>query len=652
MPNSKLISPLFSFSFLLITQHSFSQAPTIEWQNTIGGSNYDWLYSLQQTTDGGYILGGYSFSGISGDKTEAGLGSYDYWVVKINSIGSIEWQNTIGGSGDDELHSLQQTTDGGYILGGKSSSGISGDKTEASLGSTDYWVVKLNNSGGIEWQNTIGGSGEDYMYSIQQTTEGGYILGGWSSSGISGDKIEAGLGSYDYWVVKINSIGGIEWQNTIGGSSDDKLFSIQQTSDGGYILGGNSSSGIFADKTEASSGSYDYWVVKLNSGGAVEWQNTIGGIGYEELSSIHQTTDGGYILGGNSGSGISGDKIEAALGSADFWVVKLNSSGSIEWQNTIGGSGDDSLFSIQQTTDGGYILGGGSSSGTSGDKTEASLGLFDYWVVKLEGYCIPTTEICNTLDDNCNGIIDDGVMETISISASGATTFCQGGSVILTASHSGTFLQWKKNGVNIAGATGTTYTATKTGDYTCQTSSICGTGTSVLIHITVNKNPSASISTGGATTFCAGGSVTLSETPIGGSTYQWYKGPTAITGATSTTYIATTTGNYKCKVTKTATGCFKNSNTITVSVPCREENNAVENTFSIFPNPVFNFITIETDFATEKTLYITDAFGQIMQKIITSENIINIDLQNIASGIYFIKVEDGINSVTKKFMKQ
>ena len=468
-------------------------------------------------------------------------------------------------------------------MGGESWSGISGDKTEASWGSSDYWVVKLNSSGAIEWQNTIGGSSTDYLYSLQQTSDGGYILGGWSQSGLTGDKTEASMGGSDYWVVKLNSSGAIEWQNTLGGGGEDKLYSLQQTTDGGYLLGGHSYSGISGDKTEVPLGGSDYWVVKLNSSGAIEWQNTIGGSSEDFLLSFQQTTDGGYILGGYSSSGISGVKNEALLGGYDYWVVKLNSSGVIEWQNTIGGSSDDYLLSLQQTTDDGYILGGYSISGISGDKTETSLGFYDYWVVKLEGDCTPITEICNTLDDNCNGLIDDGVVETISISAGGATTFCQGGSVILTASHSGTSLQWKKNGVNISGATSLNYTATQKATYSCQTTSICGTATSTGIYVNVNKNPAASITAGGATTFCAGGSVTLTEFPSAGCSYQWYKGALLVGGATSTTYTATVSGNYKCRVIKTATGCYKNSNTITVSVPCKE--GEVIKDINIYPNP-------------------------------------------------------------------
>jgi len=367
--------------FILLT--ATVQAQEIEWQNTIGGNYTDQLYSIQQTTDGGYILGGWSESYISGDKTENSFGGSDYWVVKLDSIGNIQWQNTIGGNSGDGLYSVQQTTDGGYILGGVSTSNISGDKTENSQGYIDYWVVKLDSSGNIQWHNTIGGNSDDYLTSIQQTTDGGYILGGWSNSNISGDKTENSQGDYDYWVLKLDPTGNIQWQNTIGGSINDQLYSIQQTIDGGYILGGWSNSNISGDKTENSQGT-DYWVVKLDASGNIQWQNTIGGSFLDYLNCMQQTSDGGFILAGSSQSGISGDKTEDSQGGSDYWVVKLDAFGNIQWQNSIGGNSDDYLTSIQQTIDGGYILGGYSNSGISGDKTENYQGLYDYWVVKLD----------------------------------------------------------------------------------------------------------------------------------------------------------------------------------------------------------------------------------------------------------------------------
>jgi hypothetical protein len=428
-----LIARFFSFSVALA-----QTGPEIEWQNTIGGDSYDYLRSAIQTADGGYLLAGFSLSSISGDKTEENIGQYyysDYWVVKLDASSNIEWQNTIGGNSADWLYSVIQTNDGGYLLGGSSESGISADKTEESQGYFDYWVVKLNSSGNIEWQNSIGGSSNDDLYSVIETIDGGYLLGGSSTSGISGDKSEANQGASDYWVVKLNYLGNIEWQNSIGGDAYDELNSIIQTIDGGYLLGGWSNSNISGDKTEASQkysndfwvcklegsgnlewqntigdgsneylysiiqandggyllggssfstfSNYEYWVVKLDGSGNFEWQNTIGGDSKDFLYSIIQTEDGGYLLGGTSESSISGDKTEGTAGGYDYWVLKLDDSGNIEWQNTIGGYYEDQLFSVIQTTDGGYLLGGYSSSNISGDKTEASQGVTDYWVVKL-----------------------------------------------------------------------------------------------------------------------------------------------------------------------------------------------------------------------------------------------------------------------------
>jgi hypothetical protein len=635
-------------------------AGVVEWENTIGGGNSDLLFSVEQTLDGGYILGGASTSGISGDKTEASQGSYDYWVIKLYSNGEIEWQNTIGGNSIDYLRAVYQTPDGGYILGGHSNSGIYGDKTEASAGENDLWIIKLNSLGNITWQNSIGGSGNDYLLSIQMTSDGGFIIGGNSSSNVSGDKTESCVGLTDYWIVKLYSDGSIEWQNTIGGNNYDILYSIQQTTDGGFILGGYSLSEISGDKTENLIGGTfygDYWVVKLSSTGNILWQNTIGGSSEDILYTIEQTSDEGYILGGFSLSGISGDKTEDTLGyNADFWIIKLLSSGEIKWQNTIGGSNDDGWCAIHETTDGGYIIGGWSKSEISADKTEGSMGDFDYWVVKLASECTSSTELCNSLDDNCNGLIDDGIIETISIAAGGPTTFCQGSSVLLTATYSGASVQWKKNGTNIPGATSATYNVTTKGNYSCVTTSACDTLESTSIFVNVIKNPNASISAGGPTSFCAGGSVVLTEVAVAGCTYQWYKGATPIAGATSLTYSATTSGNYKCRVTKAATGCYKNSNSIVVSVPCKEGlptgDEMIAKEINVYPNPATTIITIQTNNNNVKEIFIYDAIGNVIMKQIASEMSTDMVIDYLPAGIYFIQVLDGEYSNMNNFVKQ
>lgn len=366
----------------------WAQAPEIEWQNTIGGNLDDVLYSVHQTSDGGYILGGYSNSTNTGDKIEIGNGDDDYWVIKLDVSGNIQWQNTIGGSGPDGLLSVEKTIDGGYILGGYSGSGISGDKTESYIGSYDYWVIKLDSLGNIQWQNTIGGSGTEYLY-MEQTTDFGFIVAGSSQSNISGDKTENCYGGRDYWVVKLDAIGNVIWDKTLGGSLNDGLYRVvvDQTFDGGFIIGGTSLSNISGNKTENNKGGNDYWIVKLDNTGNILWQKTIGGNFDDVLTSVVQTNDGGYIVGGYSYSDISGDKSEGTIGPygyTDFWILKLDTIGNIEWQNTIGGDSYDNLITMQQCYDGGYILGGTSMSDISADKTENSFGQDDYWVVKID----------------------------------------------------------------------------------------------------------------------------------------------------------------------------------------------------------------------------------------------------------------------------
>jgi len=380
----KSTATLFCFiTSLLTTITLYAQDPNIIWQKTIGGSDSEFFYDLKETNDGGYILGGYSVSDISGNKTDPSNGEADIWAVKINENGEIEWQNSIGGNNTEDAHSITITDDGGYILVGESDSNISGDKTEDERGLYDYWVVKIDGSGNVEWDKTIGGTDRDWLPKIAASTQGDYFICGESGSDISGEKTENLIGGTDYWVLKIDDSGTILWQDTIGGTDYEGFRAIASTFDGGVIIGGSSESNTSGDKTEDSKGGRDYWIVKLDVSGAIEWEKTIGGNSGDRLSSITQTEEGGYLLGGTSYSDISGDKTESAIGDGDYWIVKTDANGSIEWQNTIGGENYDNVTTVFQTTDGDYLIGGYSSSDISADKDENSLGGLDYWVLRL-----------------------------------------------------------------------------------------------------------------------------------------------------------------------------------------------------------------------------------------------------------------------------
>ena len=309
----------------------------------------------------------------------------------IVSAQDILWEKSYGGKHAEFLYDAIATPDYGFILAGSSISGKNGNKEDHNKGDLDYWLWKMDEKGNLDWQKSFGGNKVDLLQSIAITQDGGFILGGTSTSDKGIDKKEDSKGQEDFWVIKLNAKGQEIWQKTIGGSSMEKLLSIAPTKDGGYILGGTSSSDASEDlekdkytKNEDSRGNLDYWVVKLKSDGTMQWQKTIGGQYQDELKSIHQTTDGGYILGGYSNSPISGDKTEANYGLGDYWIVKLNEEGSMEWQRTLGGDKDDNLFALSQTKDGGFIVGGNSNSGATNSKSKSNKEGTDFWVLKLD----------------------------------------------------------------------------------------------------------------------------------------------------------------------------------------------------------------------------------------------------------------------------
>jgi len=369
----------FLILFLLTLLSNFCVGQEIRWDYDYDLHDYASFVSIEPTKDGGFILGGTSTNINQSSGT-------NYWMVKIDSIGNGQWEKNFWGSNDDNLSMIIQTNDGGYLLGGSSRSNISGNKTENTIGGNgmpDYWIIKTDSLGNIQWQNTIGSTASDYLGSISQIEDGGYMLCGISSGGISGDKTDTCRGAADIWIVKIDSIGNILWQKTIGGTGSDG-GAMHQTTDKGYIVGGYSDSPISGEKTEMGNGQLDCWILKLDSACNIVWQNTIGG-SLNDVGGIEATSDGGYIIGGTSDSNISGDKTENNISPFnDCWIIKLDSLGNIQRQNTIGGNRDDNLRSIHQTSDGGYIISTYSDSDISGDKTQNSNTDPNCWFLKLD----------------------------------------------------------------------------------------------------------------------------------------------------------------------------------------------------------------------------------------------------------------------------
>jgi hypothetical protein len=337
---------------LFIFGSAWAQAPAIEWQQNYGGSYFDYANSIHQTKDGGYIIAG-STESNDGDITE-NHGLTDFWVLKINNLGIIEWQKTFGGSNIEYAAKVLQTSEGGYIIAGTSSSN-DGDVSE-NYGSSDYWIVKISSLGDIEWQKTLGGSGLDSASWIKQTKDGGYIVGGRTESTDGG--ITNYHGDSDIWIVKLSALGIMQWKKTFGGSNYDDLSTIEQTTDGGYILAGSTDSND--GDVNGNHGSRDIWIVKLSNSGNIQWQKTLGGSSYDSANCVLQTKDSGYIIAGRTYS--SDGDVTINYGGFDFWVIKLTNEGNIQWQKTFGSSNSEFVDSIVQTNDDGYVVAGRVSS--------------------------------------------------------------------------------------------------------------------------------------------------------------------------------------------------------------------------------------------------------------------------------------------------
>jgi PKD repeat protein len=690
----KIFLLLFFICALCIANCAFSQSPLVKkWDKRFGSTDIDYLYSFEATTDGGYILNGTTWAGIGGDKTQPSWGYYDIWIVKIDSIGTKQWDRRYGGTALDQAFSLHQTRDGGYIMAGRSGSGIGGDKTEASWGGEDGWIVKIDSLGNKQWDKRFGGLDNDYFFSILELDDGGYIAAGSTFSGVSGDITQPLIGVSDYWIVRIDSVGNKIWDKRLGGFKSDMLYDLQQTAEGGFILGGRSLSDTGGDKTQNnwSIDISDFWIVKTDSIGNKQWDRRFGGTDDDRFVSVQQTDDGGYTLGGWSSSGISGDKTQDVLGYSDYWTVKIDSLGNKQWDRRFGGlSTEDDLGSILQTWDGGFLVAGSSYSPISGEKTEYNLGPEQTWVIKTDtlgniqwdktilttghdeqGLAIQTVDGCYIIANVTNGGIggyktqpsqgDDDFWiikfcDTTFIQANLASTpnLCPGGCTdFINLSLNATSYQWFFYGGSPDTSTSvnpTNICYANPGNYDVQliaTNSFFSDTLLLTDYITVYPAPLPQ------------GILQIADTLFanpGAASYQWYYNGNTIPGATDYFYVATISGDYNVVATD-QNGCEVEA--VINNVIAASSQLAVGNwQLAIIPNPVIDKFTIQNlagslSKGSKGTTVEISVYNVMGEKINLDVDLrqCTVDCRSLIPGIYYLEISSEKAVYKTKFVK-
>jgi hypothetical protein len=335
-----LVTPAGSLSnyYLWITSFVIPDSTFITWEKTLGGTNGEVGSSVQQTSDGGYIIAGRTYSNSFYELNS------DIYLVKTDEYGNVLWEKTYGITGRDVGNSVQQTSDGGYIIAGTTSFfGLNHD--------SDVYLIKTDGDGTVEWEKTFGGEESDSGYSVQQTFDGGYIIAGQSVTYYEDYSFTS-----DVYLIKTDTEGNAEWEKTFRNGETSSGNSVQQTSDGGYIVAGHTGSyGAIDIEVEE----YDVYLIKTDAVGNAEWEKTFRNGETNSGNSVQQTSDGGYIIAGITGPGY---RYEFFPDKYDVYLIKTDAEGNAEWEKTHGGESYDAGSSVQQTTDSGYIIAGNTLS--------------------------------------------------------------------------------------------------------------------------------------------------------------------------------------------------------------------------------------------------------------------------------------------------
>lgn len=362
---------------------------TVEWDRAYGGFRNEFSSFCIPTEDGGFLIGGSSDSRVDGDRSQPNWGRWDFWIVRTDDKGEIIWDRRFGTSSVDRLFCGMQTEDGGFLLGGMSYTDVeeAGDKTVAGRGDSDGWLIKIDANGDKLWDQVYGGPAEDRIIAIASAPGDGYALACSTYSGVGGDKTEELSGESDYWVVRIDGEGGIIWEQTIGGPGADQISDIVAAFDGGFMVFGSSYSNAGGDKSEDIRGEWnhhDFWLIRLDEFGNVVWDKTIGGSCGDYAVRIIRAADRGYLLFGYSCSDPGYEKNSPKIGGINLWLVHVDEQGNIVWERSYGGGVIEFAIDLRLRQDRGIYLLAHSESNVGLHKSENSRGKNDYWLVSLD----------------------------------------------------------------------------------------------------------------------------------------------------------------------------------------------------------------------------------------------------------------------------
>lgn len=642
---------------LLVLSALPALAQSTGYYTVFGGDYLDETKDMVQLPDGSMLILASSES-TSGDRSNP-LGRSDAWLIKLNSSGQMIWEKSYGGTFDDYPNSIKKTNDNGFVISGYSNSSdghithlhLEHDSFQGfpiTITNDEFWILKLDNSGNVQWSKTYGGFSNDQAHSIIQTQDNGYLVVGTTISANDGDVsgVHGPTTLYnskpeDVWVLKLDVNGDLEWSKTFGGSLGEFGVDVVQTPDLGYVIGANSRSrnGDVTGNIKHTDTSYsDYWVIKIDQNGSIVWDKSFGGTNTEEIVGMAVLNDGTIAIAGNSYSD-DGD-LPSDSDPIHFWVIGMaaNGNGTVNWNHLYGGEGSDILGSITPTQDGGFILGASSfSPWPSLSRGWPGFSNGDGWLVKVDAnletewdkslggndydkiigvvqtstgsyWAIGTTQSNDAHAAGNRGHTDVLLVEVSAVSISRTSAyFCAGNNYVFPSRfHPDSLITYP-------------------GKY-FQTIKMNGYDSTIVLTLNVQEMDFDGISASGNT-------LVADES---NASYVWINcaNKQALPNETGKTFAPTQTGNYAVLVTKN--GCSDTSSCMQVQLTGIDDLTGTQ--IYAYPNPAANVLKLQN--TEEGQGVVLDLLGKQVMQFTTEQGSSQVDLTRIRNGYYFVHLTD------------